>query len=75
MSSDDGMDSILKCVLLVARGFLLLRPFVSGRIRPTLLEALSSWCLSVVGSPRACLIGGSGPCPGSLRGTCRVNRW
>jgi hypothetical protein len=30
MLGDDGIDFILKCVLSSARGFLLLRPAVSG---------------------------------------------
>jgi hypothetical protein len=38
MLGDDGMDSILECVLSGARGFLLLRPFVLGRLRPMLPE-------------------------------------
>jgi hypothetical protein len=30
MSGDDGMDSLLKCIVPGAHGFLLLRPIVVG---------------------------------------------
>jgi hypothetical protein len=69
------MDSTLQYVFSGAHGFLLLRPFMPDRLRPTLLEAQSGWCLSVVGSPPACLTGGPGPCPRSMREAGRVNRW
>jgi hypothetical protein len=30
MSSGDGMDSLLECIVLEARGFLSLRPIIAG---------------------------------------------
>jgi hypothetical protein len=44
-------------------------------LRLQLPEAQSGQCLSVAGSPRACLTGGLGLCPGLMREAGRVDRW
>jgi hypothetical protein len=70
-----GVHSALEYILSDVYGFLQLRLFMPSTQGNHSMRPQGWQCLSIAVSPRACLTGGPGLCPGSTREAGWVDRW